>query len=530
MADPNVPGSLSGDTVLYFHHDRSGTLWVGTNGGLNRFNEETSTFHPFTIEDGLPNNVINAILEDDQGHLWLSTNRGLSRFNPQTHSFRNYDVADGLQSYEFNTSSCVKTRSGEMFFGGINGFNAFYPHDIVDNPYPPAVVLTGLEVFNRPVTVGQQVEGQVLLPHSITTIQEIHLSYKHTVFSLKYAALHYAAPGKNRYAYKMEGLEKEWNRVENRRLATYTFLPPGKYVFHVKGTNNDDIWNEEGTSVSIIVSPPFWKTWWFQLLLLLMLSIIIAVGFKLRIKSIREREEKSHLERELKLKKDFTAMLVHDLGGPLNCIVGYSDLLRKNPHKDNVDKTTGIILHAANDMLHLIDDMLSLSRFEAGKMALNKKMHSLNRLVEDSLLLTKPLLDQKSLSLIPDIDVLPPISLDPVRIGQVIHNLLGNAIKFSPEKGKIIISVKSLVIDDKKYHELSIADEGLGVRLEDRQHLFSMYTTLKTEDNKILKGTGLGLAVSRFIIEAHQGVIGYQPGESQGSTFFFRIPAVTTKI
>jgi PAS domain S-box-containing protein len=306
-ADSGDPESLSNDCIYDIYENQLGALWIATSGGLNKFNREDETSICYTVKDGLPNNVIYAILEDSLGHLWMSTNNGISRFDPKTETFKNYDVKDGLQSNEFNARGFYKSQDGEMFFGGIKGMNSFYPENIKDNPYIPRIVITDFQIFNRSVPVGKALNRKVILERSITETDEIKLSYKDRVLSFEFASLHFAAPEKNQYAYRMEGLDKEWNDVGNRRFATYTNLHAGEYVLRVKGSNNDDVWNEEGVSLKISVAPPFWKTLWFRTLgILAVLGLIFSV-YKVRTRAIRERSRQLEVrveERTEELQKE----------------------------------------------------------------------------------------------------------------------------------------------------------------------------------------------------------------------------------
>ncbi len=287
--DVNDPKSLSGDRIFSIIEDSQSRLWIGTASGLNEFIKENKTFTCYRIEDGLPNDVINGMLEDNQGNLWLSTDKGLSRFNPLTENFRNYDLNEGLQGNLFKNGAALKTRKGEMFFGGTNGFNTFYPDRIKDNPYIPPVVITDFQVFNKSVPVGKGTDGRSILKKSITEAEGVELSYKDDVFSFEFASLNYDTPEKNRYAYMMSGIDKDWNYVGNRRFATYINLPPGEYVFKVKGSNNDGVWNEEGVSLRIKVIPPFWQTWWFRGSMLITVLLMISMAYKVRTHAIRER-------------------------------------------------------------------------------------------------------------------------------------------------------------------------------------------------------------------------------------------------
>ena len=276
---------MSDNGAYAVHRDRSGVVWIGTQVGLNRFDEKTGTFKRYFEKDGLPNNSPICILEDDDGLLWISTNNGLTRFDPREEQFRNFDVRDGLQSNEFNSGACLRTKDGAMLFGGIRGFNAFRPDEIRDNPLPPPVVFTGFDVLNRPVSV--DLSGQV----------PIELSYDEDVVGFNFTALDYHAPQKNRYAYKMEGLDENWVDSGTRRYASYTSLSAGQYVFRVKGSNSDGVWNDIGASLSITVNPPFWDTWLFRGLVITALVAALAGAMWWRVRSIHA--QKRGLERQV---------------------------------------------------------------------------------------------------------------------------------------------------------------------------------------------------------------------------------------
>jgi DNA-binding NtrC family response regulator/ligand-binding sensor domain-containing protein len=281
--DPDDSISINNDYIFTIHEDPSGIIWLGTwGGGLNRFNPENETFTNYMMEDGLPSNAIYGILEDEQGVLWISTNNGLSRFYPLTEEFKNYNVKDGLQNNEFNGGSYFKSKRGEMFFGGINGFNAFYPNKIMDNSYIPPIVITSFRKFNKKVHFNKP----------LSEVKKIELSHEDYVFSFEFAALDYTAPEKNAYAYKMEGLDDDWIHTNSeRRFATYTTLPSGHYTFKVKGSNSDGIWNEEAASIILIIHPPFWMTWWFRTIVIIAVLLLAFALYKRRVKRLEEKRE-----------------------------------------------------------------------------------------------------------------------------------------------------------------------------------------------------------------------------------------------
>lgn len=279
--DINDAKSLSNDYVSAIYEDQSGTLWVGTYfGGLNKLEDrKKGIFKLFRKKDGLPNDTINGILEDEAGYLWISTVNGLSKFDPKKEEFKNYFASGGLQSNEFNGGACFKANDGEMFFGGVNGFNAFYPLRIKDNPYRPPVVITNFLVFSRPH-----------LDTSIIEEKEVILSYRESVFSIEFSGLDFSIPGKNQYEHKMEGVDPDWVRSDaQKRFVTYTNLSPGKYMFRVRGSNNDGKWNKEGTSLKITITPPFYQTWWFRILLVVLFILMILTIYRMRTHRLRKK-------------------------------------------------------------------------------------------------------------------------------------------------------------------------------------------------------------------------------------------------
>ncbi len=299
--------SLSEDSVWSIHETADGILWLGTQLGLNRFNQTTEIFKHYTEKNGLPNNVVLGILEDKEGNLWLTTNNGLAKFSLHDESFKSYDSSDGLQSNEFNSNAYYQTKDGMMYVGGINGFNAFDPENIKPNPIPPQVVVTRFDVFDQPLNV------------DLTGSEPIELSYKQDFISFEFAAFDFQSPQNNQYAYMLEGFNDDWIQAGNHRYATFTNLPGGDYVFRVKASNSDGIWNETGVAIPIVITPPIWQTWWFIGLVIVGLGLLLAGGFRLRLNAIREqnillenqisdrtfelRVTNSQLEKEVKQRK-----------------------------------------------------------------------------------------------------------------------------------------------------------------------------------------------------------------------------------
>ncbi len=275
--------------VLTIWDDKKGLLWLGTyGGGIIKFNRQTGASLRLREKDNLPNDVIYGILGDNEGCLWLSTNRGLARFYPLTETFNNYTTKDGLQSSEFNSGAYFKSQSGELFFGGVNGLNTFFPAEIKKDHIPPQVAITEFLVLNESVIPGDN----SALKKDISVAERIELEYKKQVFTFKFSALHFASPGKNQYAYILEGYDEDWNYVGNRPFATYTGIPPGDYVFRVKASNKDNVWNEVGTSVKIVIKPPLWLNKWFRILMAGSIFIFLFFLYKIRIRMIEKQKIK----------------------------------------------------------------------------------------------------------------------------------------------------------------------------------------------------------------------------------------------
>ncbi len=349
MNDPGNPHSLSHNRVLGIFETRNGDLWIATALGLNKLirpadGSENYSFIQFHEADGLPNEVIYGVLEDEAGNLWVSTGKGLCKIHFENGQIRVriYSGADGLQSDEFDHNSYHRAADGKMYFGGLNGFNAFYPDSVRDNPYVPPVVITDFKILNESVPIKSNVgtNSNSPLRKSITETAEIVLSYSDDVISFEFAALNYTMPEKNQYAYKMEGFDERWIYSGTRRFATYTNLDPGNYIFRVKGSNNDGVWNEEGASLNIVITPPPWQTWWAYLLYAM--AGFVAIGGFVRYKTrehAREIEaqaaiESAKIEERERVRKKSSADFHDEAGHLITKITLFLELARRNSGKN----------------------------------------------------------------------------------------------------------------------------------------------------------------------------------------------------
>jgi ligand-binding sensor domain-containing protein len=308
--NPTNPYSISNDRVYALHQDATGTFWFGTASGLNRLDRNSGKFTHYTISDGLASDYVRAITEDDRGNLWLNTTKGVTKLNPETRTVKNYDVSNGLQGSEFSRAHW-KTSDGMLLLGGNEGMNLFHPDSITDNEHIPPVVLTRFNIFEKPASLGS----------SMLAAGFIRLSYGENFFSFTFAALDYANPLKNKYAYRMEGFDRDWVLSGDRRYASYTHLDPGEYVFRVKGSNNDGIWNEAGAAVRIIIDPPFWQTWWFRILVLVTIVSTLLAIHNYRVAKLLELE---------RMRVRIASDLHDDIGSSLSSIALITDMVRKS--------------------------------------------------------------------------------------------------------------------------------------------------------------------------------------------------------
>ncbi len=521
--NPDDVSTLSQDIVLSIYEDRQGRLWIGTAGGLNLMDRQRGTFTHFREKDGLPNDVIYGILEDDRGRLWLSTNNGLSRFHPETRRFRNYDVRDGLQSNEFNQAAYHRGRSGRMYFGGAQGLNVFFPDQIRDNQYVPPVVLTKFLIFNQPVSVGHQ----SLLPRAPAFTDEIHLSYKHNVFSFEFAALNFTFPEKNLYAYKMEGFDDDWVMAGHRRFATYTNLEAGVYVFRVKGSNNDGIWNEEGIALRIRVAPPPWKTWWAYLAYIIVALLMVYGVVRFEVNKVRlendlhiQRIEKEKLLEIDQAKSRFFANISHDFRTPLTLILGPLEQLLSGEYRGDPRLLYRRMKQNALQLLSLINQLLDLSKLEAGQLKLRVRRIDLNRMVMGLANAFESLAQQRRISLNIELAQKPvDVYADKEQLEKVLNNLLSNAFKFTRSGGEVRIRVGWIQENNQQFAVVEVKDTGIGIPPDQLNRIFERFYQVGGGLYGDSPGTGIGLALCRELIERHGGKIRVTSQVGVGSTF-----------
>ncbi len=521
---------LSDNIVYGLHLDYRGNMWVATRQGLSVLQPGKDSFQVFHTSDGLPSNTIMNVQEDNDHFLWVSTSGGISRIAVSEEGGYiglkciNYDEYDGLQGREFNQNAGLKTNKGEMLFGGGNGFNLFTPASIVRDGHILPVVLTGFRLFNK----------EVPLPPSVPGEGKLVLSYDENSFSLEFAALSYINALKNKYLYRLDGFDKDWMAVDGRgRRATYTNIEPGDYVFRVRASNGDGVWNERGISVHIIVKPPFWKTGWAYTIYFLFILAALYLARHQIIKRARarfalaeERREALRVRELDRMKIKFITNLSHEFRTPLSLILAPADKLIKGA-EDAGRKQLGMLIERnAKRLLHLVNQLLDLRKMEVNELKLSIGPGDIAGFIKETTDSFADLAEQKGITLSykSTVDHLPAW-FDRDKIERILFNLLSNAFKFTSAGGAVIVELSIAEQEENSVLlELRVKDTGIGIPEALQGKIFESFFQGELPGHILNQGTGIGLAITREFIEMHGGTIKVESSPGNGSCFTVLLP------
>lgn len=536
-----------GQFISSIIRDRSGRIWVSsTENGLSEVSLATGKITTYNESNGLRSNQICKVVESNDNTLWLSSLNGISNFDLRTHKFVNYGQESGILVQEFTTCSGLRLSNNDVFFGGNNGFVLFTPSDIITNPSVPPVVIEKLFVNNKLVLPGDETG---ILEDNIMAQKKIVLDYDEANFNIEYCALSYVFNNKSEYKYKLEGFDKEWNTVGNRRTAYYTNVPAGTYRFVVMGTNNDGVWNEDGASITVVVRPPLWKTWWAYLIYIICISAITyrfikhsAEKRRMKNSILMEQEAARVHEQYYQERNRLFTNFSHELRTPLTLIMAPLDDLVQNKELDgDMRYKMGLIQRNAKRMMRLVNNLMDLQKNESGSMKLQVAEYDFVKFTDEVILAFKDMAVYRNIHLEyrhPQEHIIS--FFDWNLFEKVYYNLLSNAFKNVPNDGHVILSVDVKEAGElaafgckekrlqgasgTKYITVAVQDNGIGIASGELDKIFKpFYQVAQNEHSK--SGTGIGLSLTQAIVFMHHGTIWAEnAGSGTGAVFKFVIP------
>jgi signal transduction histidine kinase/ligand-binding sensor domain-containing protein/AraC-like DNA-binding protein len=520
---------LSSDLIVSHQIDSQGRIWFGSrDAGLFVFNEEDTTFSNINMSDGLPNNCIYGILEDNNNNLWLSSNKGITKYNYESGDIQNFTVTHGLVGKQFNYKSAYKTDDGWMYFGAVNGLCYFHPNKLLSNNFKPELHFINFRLFNEIVCPSKE----SVLSKNINHTEKIVLKHNQNVFSFDFIAINYYSESENNFHYYMQGIENDWNFVGNSRTANYTGLPPGNYIFRAKATNIDNVPSELYRSIEIIILPPFWKT---NLAYVIYLIIIFGIFYlTFRILEIRQKDrielqiEKIERENAIALhqhKLNFFTYISHELKTPLTLIIASVDSLLSNEGiSDEINKKIIAVKQNAIKLKFLIRQLLEFRKIESDHAVVKNQRFDVVEYLKDAFQAYIPLFDKKSItaSFTSSVEELF-ISFDPDKLEKIVTNLLSNAFKYTPEKGSIELNFKTPEDSSQKIMTIFVKDTGIGIPADRIGRVFDLFYK-EEKSNPELDGTGIGLAFTKSLIKLLNGHISVESEPGKGSTFRVELP------
>ncbi|MHA4808630.1 hybrid sensor histidine kinase/response regulator transcription factor [Flavitalea flava] len=525
MSGARRPAGLINDYINNITEDSRKHLWFCTEGGLSEYDPHTGKFSNYTIADGLPDNQVFRILEDEAHQFWASTAKGLVCFNQRMKESKVYTVSSGLLIDQFNYNSAFKRADGTLYFGSIKGMVSFNPSTFTRNLFIPPVYITGLQINNKGLDIH---ETGSPLQESVTYAQKMTLPYNSSTISLDIAALSYAAPEMNKYAYKMEGLDKEWTQITSNRKIYYTKLPQGDYTFLVKGSNNEGIWNEQEKKLVIRISPPFWATPWAYLLYILILTAIIVIILRYYYIALDEKNKRRievleiGKEREIyNAKIEFFTNVAHEIRTPLTLIkMPLDKLIRNETDTLTLNESLQMINKNTNRLIDLTNQLLDFRKAEASKFSLNFIETNSADILKEVFTSLNPSAEQKNLHYSLDLPRMPLYAfVDAEALKKILTNLINNAIKYADKQ--VFIRLLPFSSEDNLFH-VEIRNDGFLIPPELKEKIFEPFYRIKETEKE--EGTGIGLALSRSLAELHKGTLELKQRDGVLNVFLLSLP------
>lgn len=532
--------SLINNNVTNLTEDSRHLFWFATREGLSIYDPAKHQFSNYRKEDGLPDNTMLDILEDENHNMWISTPNGLSNVivknGPAGISLRfvNYDETDGLQGRAFNENASLRTRSGELVFGGPDGFNIFRPSAIRSNKSVPNLVLTDFQVFNKSLSPCEDLDGHVILSRSITATTDVTLKHNESAFSIEFAALNFFNPGKVKLEYRLDGFDKRWTSSDTKvRKATYTNLDPGTYTFKVRAAGDDGVWTTKPLALKIEILPPFWKTGWAYLLYAL---TFIGALFYIRYRGIQKIESKYALERERQeahrmheldmMKIKFFTNVSHEFRTPLSLIMAPVDKILKHTEEPDQRRQLQMVNRNAKRLLNMVNQLLDFRKMEVQELKLHARKGDVIVFIKEMVYSFSDVADKKRIGFVFDTEVESlEINFDHDKIERIIFNLLSNAFKFTPESGHISVLLAMLEkAPGEQFLEIKVIDTGIGIPADKQDKIFERFFQNEVPGSMVNQGSGIGLSITKEFVKLHNGEIMVESELNQGSYFTVLLP------
>ena len=522
---PEDKNSLGSNAVNGLFEDSRRELWVATDGGLCRFDRRNRSFKRYTTDEGFPSNVVYSLLEDAQQNLWVSTSKGLVCFDPRTEAVKIYTKTHGLLSDQFNYRSAFKREDGTMYFGSINGLISFNPAAFECNTFVPPVHITGFQVHNRELPVGK---NHSPLEYSITFTDKITLRYDQSSFSIDFAALSYTAPQMAEYAYKMEGLDREWNYLKTNRKVYFTELPPGDYTFEVKASNGSGLWNDQPRQLKIEILPPFWASTPAWIAYTALGAIFVYAGFRnyhrQTEKKNRRRMELLENEKEKEVyqaKIEFFTAVAHEIRTPLTLIKGPLErIIKQTDHLPEIKDKLATMEKNTGRLLDLVNQLLDFRSTEVEGFSLNFARTDICRLVHELYIGFKSAADHSSLTFSIELPDMPFYAyVDREALMKILSNLFNNAVKYAESEVRVRVLTGAF---QEGHFSIEVRSDGYIIPDDYREKIFQPFYRL--EANKNETGTGIGLPLARSLAELHKGTLNLAPPENNMNAFVLTLP------